>query len=398
MKLTWQKGAMVAAAAVVIGTVVYFTGDRGVPVEAGRVMRGPLAVYVGGEGKVRVRTRHIIGAPVSGHLERISIKAGKILKEGDTLANIAAAIPSPLDARSVAEARARLSAAEAIEAEAQAGVERAVLARELAAKDLARFKKLAVSGAITPKMMDGAEFEAKATQKAMEAAQHAAASAKNSVSATRALLREYESGRPALQTVVRVPAPVSGTVLRVYAEQEGPVMAGTPLIELADPRDLEAATDLLTTDAARVKPGMPVSIVRWGGKNALSGKVTLVEPSAFTKLSALGVEEQRVFVIAVPDGAGGSWDALSDGYRVETRIEVWSHPDVKKIPVAALFRRTAGWYAFSVEGGRALEHKVEIGEKGENEAELISGLEDGAKVILYPSDKIKDGVKVDIKG
>ena len=196
-----------------------------------------------------------------------------------------------------------------------------------------------------------------------------------------------EDGAPCID----VRSPVAGHVLRVHEESERIVAAGTPLLEVGDPGDIEVVVDVLSADAVRIRPGAPVAIEDWGGEQPLEARVRLVEPSGFTKVSALGVEEQRVNVVAdFVDGPG----ALGDGYRVEARVVVWEAPDVVRVPGSALFRRGDAWHVFVVERGTARLRRVEVGHRGSFEAELLAGLEPGERVVLHPSDRVQDGVRV----
>ncbi|MFA6034077.1 MAG: HlyD family efflux transporter periplasmic adaptor subunit, partial [Myxococcota bacterium] len=379
----WTKYAL--AAAVVAVAVVVFLIMRGGGVQLGTaaVSRGTLKVSVEGSGKVRVRDRYIVTAPVSGHLLRIAMKAGDPVTAGQTVAQIAAATPFPLDARSRAEAQARLSAAITAQSETMAGVERARLAHDFAERQLARSEKLSENKAVTPQALDSSRFEHESQEKAMEAASLAVSAAKSNVEAARAVLGRFDGSRGSKGSgTIPLRAPAAGRILRVYQEYEGPVQAGTPVIEIGDPSALEAVVDLLTADAVRVKPGMTAVLEQWGGTGAIAGRVRLVEPSAFTRLSALGVEEQRVNVIIDP--AGDGWKPLSDGYRVEARISVLERPGVMKVPASSIFRSGEGWAAFAVENGRAVKKSVGIGERGQREAEVLSGLKEGEMVILYP--------------
>jgi HlyD family secretion protein len=208
-----------------------------------------------------------------------------------------------------------------------------------------------------------------------------------------ALAALAEAGQPGPDGVA-VRSPAAGRVLRVLHESEGPVAAGTPLLEIGDPERLETRVDLLSTDAVRVRPGAPVQITRWGGDQVLRGTVRRVEPSAFTKVSALGVEEQRVYVVVDP--AGDGWGALGDGFAVEARIVVSDRGDVPQVPASALFRRGDGWATFVADGGRARLRTVRTGGWSSAAAEIVDGVAPGERVVVHPSDRLSDGARIAI--
>src|SRR5512137_1433369 len=265
-----------------------------VPVETYAVARGPLRVTVEGPGRARVHDRYVVTAPVAGHLGRVARRAGDEVRAGEVVATVFPATPAPIDDRVRAELRARLDAARAAEAEARGALERARHVAEQAGRERARSRTLAQGGSLPARDLDVAEAAADEAAHSLEMAGSALRRAQRETEATRALL-EARAGPGASGVVVRAPAP--GRVLRVVQESEGPVSAGTPILEIGDPARVEMRVDLLTTEAVRVRPGAAVDLVRWGGPGALRGRVRLVEPSAFTKVSALGVEEQRVYVI-----------------------------------------------------------------------------------------------------
>jgi HlyD family secretion protein len=309
--------------------------------------------------------------------------------------------PAPLDPRDEATAEARLRAAEAqkLASDARAALAQAALLQ--AQRDSDRAERLRRAGAKSDEALELARLKHTEAAQQLEAARFAADAANHEVEASRAVLiaartprqkgsgsrGPCEGGAPCIE----VRSPVAGSVLRVYEESERIVAAGTPLLEVGDPRDVEIVVDVLSADAVKIRPGAPVEIEDWGGERPLEGRVRLVEPSGFTKVSALGVEEQRVNVVAdFVDGAG----ALGDGYRVEARVVVWEAPDVLRVPGSALFRKGEAWHVFVVEGHAARLRAVEVGHRGSFEAELLGGLEPGERVVLHPSDRVQDGVRV----
>jgi HlyD family secretion protein len=298
-----------------------------------------------------------------------------------------------LDERTRAEAEARLGAALSALGQAQAQTERARTAQELADRELARTDQLAKTGALAPQALEQAQFAA--TTRAAEVA--------SSVFATKVAQEEVRIARVALgQNATRpsdrhldVLSPIGGRVLRVHQKSAGVVQAGAPLVEIGDPGALEVVVDLLTTDAVRVSPGTPVKIDGWGGERSLSGRVRRIEPSAFTRPSALGVDEQRVNVLIVPSDSPEIWASLGDGFRVQTHLVLWRGENVLRVPHGAVFRHGTGWAVFRVDDGFARLTPVTLGHRGETEVEVISGLNPSSRVAVHPGDRVKDGVRID---
>ncbi|MBI4517453.1 MAG: HlyD family efflux transporter periplasmic adaptor subunit [Deltaproteobacteria bacterium] len=391
-----RRGLVMAAGAVLaLALVVVLVRPAPVGVEVARARRGPLRVTVDEEGKTRVRDRFVLTAPVAGRVERISLRQGDTVELGALAARIH---PAPLDPRTRAEATARLEAAEAEERAAGARVEQAHAALAQARRAGRRAHQLAQAGTLSAAEREVAELAETTQTKELAAATFAARAAAHNVQAasaalltaggeTAALVPCGDSSAPCLE----LRSPIGGRVLRLPEQSERVVAAGTPLLELGDPGALEIVVDLLSEDAVKVRPGAPVLIDDWGGEGTLHARVRLIEPSGFTKLSALGVEEQRVNLIAdfIDPPA-----ALGDGYRVEARIAVWEAEAVLQIPATALFRRAGVWNVFLLEGGKARRTPVELGHRGTLTVEVLNGLADGATLILHPNDQIADGVRV----
>jgi HlyD family secretion protein len=386
--------ALGGAAAV---TILYlWLRPTAVPVDVAQVERGTLEVTVDEEGKTRVRDRFSITAPVAGRVERILLHQGDAIETGTVAARIH---PLPLDPRTRAEATARLAAAEATRREADAGVERAGAALDQATRAATRARGLASKGVLSSQDFELAELAESLRQKELEASTFAARAAEFDVEAARAALLAPEveadgvvvPGDGGLPSCVELRSPIDGRVLRVLEESERFVRVGEPLVELGDPSALEIVIDVLSTEAVKVKAGNRVRIEDWGGEGTLDARVRMVEPSGVTKISALGVEEQRVNVIA--DFVGRSED-LGDGYRVEARIVVWEGRNVVHAPRSSVFRRGTAWNVFVVEGGRARRREIEIGARGAFEIEVVRGLEPGETIIVYPDDRIDDAVRV----
>ena len=389
--LSQQRIILTFVILIAAGILYLWWRPAAVEVETAAAERGPMSVTVDEEGETRVRNRFVVAAPLSGRVERITLDEGDVVAEGDIVVRM---YPLPLDPRTVAESTARLDAAQAANREADARVEQARAALEQAVRAAGRARRLGKDGTISAEELELAVLQETTRRKDLEAAEFAARRADYDVKAAQAALLATAGGAQSNsedKVEVELRSPVNGSVLRVFEESERVVSVGTPLLEIGDPAALEVVVDLLSTDAVLVRPQAPMLVDDWGGNGALEAQVRLVEPSGFTKISALGVEEQRVNVIAdFVDPPG----ALGDGYRVEARIVVWKGDDVRKIPSSALFRRKGAWNVFVVEDGRARHREVEIGHRNPTEVQIVSGLEEGETVILHPSDLLDEGVRV----
>ncbi|HET7506478.1 MAG TPA: HlyD family efflux transporter periplasmic adaptor subunit [Kofleriaceae bacterium] len=387
----WSKRAGLAAAGLaIVGALVSAWLPKPVAVDAGTVRRGPLAVEVDEDGQTRVRDRFVVAAPITGTLQRIELDPGAQVQAGDVIARIDPPDPALLDERSREEATARLAAAIAHQRGADIAIARATLARDAAVREATRTRTLRERGAITESERERSDDQEQLAIRDLAAAEAERARARAEVAAARAVVEPRSPGHPV--RAVAVTAPASGQVLRVVRDSAGPVMAGAALVELGDPRALEVVIDVLSSDAARIAPGMPVAIEAWGGDGALRGEVHRVEPSAFTRISALGVEEQRVKVIATIAAPPAT---LGDGFRVEARIFTWRGDRVVILPASAVFRDKERWAVYAIQGGRARLVPIELGHRGRLEVELASGLGPGAAVVLHPTDQIRDGVQVE---
>ena len=384
--------AIVAALAIAI---LAGLRPRPIAVEAGTVATGPLEVTVLEEGKTRIRHRYRISPPISGYLNRIPLRAGDRIEAGATVLAIIQAQPSSfLDPRTRAEAEARAKAAEASKMRAESDLERLRASLELAQKDKVRASDLKAKGAISAKEWDAAESQVTVLTRELHSAEFAVRvaefeRAQAQAALTQAQMPATEKGEP-----LTLVAPVTGFVLNVLEESARTVLAGVPIMEVGDPTDLEAEIELLSSDAVGVQPGAEVSIEQWGGDAPLRGKVTAVEPGGYTKISALGVEEQRVkvrveFMDPIPVA-----HPLGDRFRVEARILTWRGESVLQVPTGALFRRGNDWMTFVLDGGRARLTKVELGHMNGTAAEVRAGLEPGQSVILHPPDAVADGARV----
>jgi HlyD family secretion protein len=389
----------VIAAAVALGLVAalaYAFLPGPVPAELGAVVRGPLVVTVDQDGKTRVRDRYVVSAPLQGQLLRIALRAGDPIEAGRTqLAVIEPKEPDLLDPREEAQAQAKVKAAEAVLQRTAPLLMAAEAEANLARKELDRLTRLREARVASQQEFDAAAQREQVAAQNLRAAQFASRIAEFELEMARAVLVRSKPRSPG-ETPPRLEiiAPVSGRVLRVFQESATVVQAGARLLEVGNPIDLEAEIDVLSADAVKVRPGARVILEHWGGSEPLAGRVRVVEPSAFTKVSALGVEEQRVNVIVDLVDPPEKRPTLGDAYRVEARIVVWEATDVLKVPAGALFRRGDGWAAFVVAGGRAEERAVEIGHRNDAEAEVLAGLGEGERVVLYPGDRVRPGVRV----
>lgn len=359
--------------------------------------RGPLSVTVDDEGETRVRHRYVVSAPLSGRVLRLELEPGDPVARGQTVvARLRADAPALIDERTRAEAEAAVATARAALGRAEADLRRATAAVELARSDLRRQRELSASQLTTSQAVEAAESTARVAGEGVRSAEFAVAAARSQFdqAGARLMAPTLEAGR----RVLTLTAPADGVVLKRVRESESAVLAGEPLIEIGNPAtDLEIVSDLLSTDAVRVKPGARVRVEQWGGDGTLAATVRRVEPSGFTKISALGVEEQRVNVVMDFNDPAGAWAALGDGYRVEVRIVIWEAADVVKVPTSALVREGDTWAVFVVDGDRIRKTAVVVGQRNSEEAEIRSGLDAGRPVVVHPSDRVSDGVLVEVR-
>jgi len=394
MRLRAKIGILATAVIVAAGLALGFM-PRAVPVDVAEVKRAPLTVTVEEEGKTRVRERYTVSAPVAGYVRRIELKAGDAVAAGQVLAVIEPLRSDALDPRSRAQAQAQASAAQAALAAAQENARAAAAAAQLAQQERARAESLRQSNFVSAQALDSARTVETRARAAEAAAQHAVRVARFDLATARAALAStarLQSGGAAER--VKVAAPVAAHVLKLLHESEGAVAAGQPLLEIGDPVSLEVEVELLSTHAVKVAPGSKVILDRWGGEQPVAGSVRVVEPSGYTKISALGVEEQRVRVIVDFTSPREAWARLGDGYRVEARFVLWEGQDVLQLPTSALFRQGEGWAAFTIEGRHARLKPVEIGQRAGLATEVLSGLAAGDRVVAHPDETIRDGVRV----
>jgi HlyD family secretion protein len=391
MGVKMKRVAWAIAAIAIAAGVVRASAPKPVAVSTAEVTRGALAVALRVEGRTRLRARYAVAAPVGGKLERITLEPGDEVAAGAPLARIVPRDPAPLDARARAEAAARQRGTAAARARAAVAIEEARAAHDFARTELARMEQLAQGGSVPPHDVEKARQEERIRGQALESTRLAAQVAAFELEQASAALGR--AGSADARDAVTVSSPIGGRVLRV-TQRDGIVAAGAPLLDVADPALVEVVVDALTTDAARIPPGARVKLEGWGGEAALGGRVRLVEPSAFTKVSALGVEEQRVPVIIDLDEPARAAGGLGDGYRIEARIALWEGDAVVRVPLAALFREGDRWAVFTVAGGKAARRLITLGHRGVEEAEVLDGLAPGDRVIAYPGDQVADGAAV----
>ena len=384
-----------AAIAVVVAIGWSFT-PQPVSVEVARVSRGPLAVTVDEEARTRVHDRYTVSAPVTGYLTRIAYRPGAVVRAGQSVARVLPAPPGPIDARTRSQLEARVEAAVDALRQTRTRVESARAAFAQATRDFERLRQLERDRAIAPQEVEGARTRQQVADADVNAALAGVDVAEHDLEAARAALVAADSARPAGR-MIEIRAPRDGAILKVFEQSERVVAAGTPLLEIGDPSALEIVVDLLSTDAVQVSTGTRVLVDRWGGEGVLNGRVRLVEPSSFTKVSALGVEEQRVNVVIDLTDPPTVWQRLGDGFALEVRVIVWERPDVLKVPAGALFRRGDQWTVFKVVGRRAVAQPLGVGHQNSVDAEVLDGLAAGDQVIVHPSERVGDGTRVDVR-
>jgi HlyD family secretion protein len=388
-----RRGLIALAVLAVVGLIVVAWIPNPVEVEVATVTRGPLVVTVNEDGRTRVKDRYLVSAPITGNLARLDLEAGDTIEEGQILARLVPLPPPLLDSRTRAEAKARVDSAVAARRQAQAAVNRARFQRDFAKQESERALAVVKQGGLARSDADRAVSTYHGSEEDLRSAEFGGRVAEHQLTLAQTALMQL-TGKGEEGEQLDIISPVAGQVLKVFQESEGVAPSGTAIVEVGDPAALEVVVDVLSQDATRIPAGAKTTIERWGGKNSLLGHVRVVEPSAFTKLSALGVEEQRVNVIIDMDDDRKLWSSLGDGYRVEARISVWEGEDVLKVPASAVFRSEEAWATFVVEEGAALVRTVELGETNGLETEVLSGLEEGDAVIAYPSDSVRDGVSV----
>ncbi len=382
---------IVAIALLVIGLLVWGFWPRPVFVESAAAKHAPLTVTIEEEGRTRVIDRYLISAPVDGVACRVQLDVGDPVEQGQVLLGITPLESQVLDARSRAQAIARVAAAESALRAAEQRADAAAAAEQLAATELQRLRPLTERGVISREAYDKAVAEATSTAATKRSAGFNVEVARYELEAAQSVLEYAAENTAAPAERVPVRSPITGKILKIAHECAGPVRTGDPLLEVGDPSALEVEVDVLSADAVKIKPGMTVLFDRWGGDHPLEGIVRTVEPVAFTKVSALGVEEQRVLIICDFTSPADQWQRLGDGYRVEAQFILWHEDDVLQVPASSLFRYDDGWAVFVIEHGRAALRRVHVGQRNGLIAQILDGVGAGENVIIHPSDEVEDG-------
>jgi HlyD family secretion protein len=377
--ITRKRAILIGIGVLILAWLVFMFLPDPVPVQTAQVTRGSLQVIVEEEGETRVEDRYVVTAPVAAFVRRIQLEVGDPVQSGQVIVRLEPPREPIHDPRTQAEAASRVAAARASFGQAE-------IAATQATAELERVERLHAAEA--------------ATRQAMEQAVVQAARARAALDAARAELRAAEAaqrssaGAPALPVADELRAPASGRVLTVHHRSEGHVMPGEPLLEVGDTEQLNVAAEVLSQDAVRIRPGARVLLEQWGGPGTLEAVVRQIDPQGLTRVSALGVEERRVRVLADMVSPPAQYDGLGPGFRVLARFIVWEHPDALRVPTAALFRHDDGWAAFVVEGRRAVLRSVTIGQEAGLATQVVAGLEAGEVVIVHPGNDVENGARV----
>ena len=395
---------ILVVSALIIGLLVWGFWPKPVMVESTLVKSAPMTVTIEEDGRTRVIDRYVIAAPVNGMTCRMHLKVGDAVTQGETLLGITPLESPVLDARSRAQAQAQVSAARSALQAAKQQVESARAAANLAGEEVKRYRTLLDKGLISQDTYDKsntASLTASANQRSaqfqVDVASYELKAALTTLeySAANSTTKNANGLSESVQERVPVNSPITGKILSLNRKCEGPVSTGESLLEVGDPSALEVIIDVLSADAVKIKPGMKVLFDRWGGDFELEGVVRLIEPVGFTKVSALGVEEQRVWIISDFTSPPETWARLGDGYRVEAKFILWHEDDVLQIPSSALFRYQDGWAVFAIENGIAKRKPVTLGQRTGLTAQISAGLSEGDKIINHPSDSVEDGVRIE---
>jgi HlyD family secretion protein len=391
MQKKWTA-ILVGLLALAVFGIYRILGSGAILVETATVMTEPFTAIVEEDGRTRVRDRFIVSAPLGGRVPRFPMKAGDPVRAGSTLTTVLPHISPLLEPRLRQELEEKVGTAEAAVEEFTELKKQNEVLLSRARTELDRTTRLRTAGVTSIAQLDRDTFTVLAAEREVSAAERRRHAAEHLLEQARAALKR--SGEPGTYEAFPVTSPIDGRVLRVIQESEAVVSLGAPLLELGDTTDLEVIVDVLTTDAARIAAGNKVILDRWGGEAPLEGRVRRVEPSGFTKISALGVEEQRVWVVIDIASPRAQWTNLGDGYRVDARIIVDMIDQATVVPVGALFRRGEEWYVFIIESGRARLRQVEIAQRSGRSVAIENGLKAGDQVVVYPPASLTDGVAV----
>ncbi len=378
---------LVGLSAVIAAVILFFVfRPSPLPVESGIVKRGAFQVTLDGEGVTRVNDRFVLAAPVTGKLVRVRLEEGDRVQKGSLVAEL---LPPELDLRAYSEASSRVGSARAALDEAMARERQVRLSTEQAERSFLRQQNLFREGAVSKESYELAENETNISKKESDQARSAVKAAHFNLAALQAVVDRQTAGKP-----VCVFSPVNGRVLRIHEKSERIISAGSPLLDIGDPSAIEIVIDVLSSDAIAVKPGNRVLITNWGGDKELQGVVKTVDPAAFNKVSALGIEEKRVNIVAVPCT---NEPLLGDNFRVQASIVLREARSVLQVPVSSLFRGKNGWHLFSIENGKAVDRSITLGMRGTWQAEVLGGVSEGQRVVVHPSNELKDGMAVQVQ-
>lgn len=396
MAPTIRRLLLLAFGIVAVGLIVYAFLPAPVDADVAPVTRGLMQVTVDDDGRTRIKEKYVVSTPLAGQLLRVVLHPGDPVEAGKTvLTAIEPTDPALLDPRARAEAEAKVKAASAAKERAETELRRAHASADFARSEAERLRRLLMRGGSSLQEVETAEHRERTTAEELRSAQFGVQIATFELEQARAALTRTKPASPGeAPERFEIRSPIDGKVLRVFQESAAVLAAGARLLEVGDPADLEAEIDVLSTGAVKVRPGAKVLLTHWGKEESLVGRVRVVEPAAFTKVSALGVEEQRVNVIVDFVGPPEQRRELGDGYRVEARIVIWEALDVLKVPSGALFRHNGGQAVYRLDAGRARVRPVKVGQDNGLEAQVHDGLEEGDRVIVHASDRIKDGVAV----
>ena len=392
----WRRNIGIATAAmVIIVLMIYGFKPAPVRVDVATVQHAPLSVTIEEEGKTRVIDRYLISSPVAAYARRIKLNVGDRIKQGQSLLQLEPLPSAVLDPRSRAAAKARIEAAKATFKASREQASAAQAEAELAQLEYNRIVNLCKVQCASKDEEDQALTKLRSSQAMQQSAQFAADVANHELEAAETALAY--AGATNGEQQLTIASPINGSVLKILRQSEGVIRAGEPLIEVGNPTQLEVEIDVLSSDAIKISPGSKVLFKRWGGEQNLKGRVRTIEPVGFTKVSALGVEEQRVLVIADLTSPPEQWQRLGDGYRVEASFILWQKDDVLTLPSSSLFRLKEDWAVFTIENNTAKRTKVKIGQRNGLSAQVLSGLNQGQQVVTHPSEAVKDGIEVELR-
>ena len=395
INMPWKKHPVsTAISGLIIVLLIWGFWPQPVFVEAIEAKRAPLTITIAEEGRTRVVDRYIISAPVDGVACRQQLDVGDEVKQGQVLLGITPLESQVLDPRSRAQTKSQVAAAESALHAAEQQSEAAEASAKLAVIEHERLKPLVEKGVISTDAYDKAATQVQTTAAAHRSADFQIEVARYELQAAKTVLEYTAASRGEPAERLPVVSPIDGRVLKVTRECEGPVRTGDMLLEVGDPTVLEIEVDVLSADAVQIKPGMKVLFERWGGEAPLEGIVRIIEPVGFLKISALGVEEQRVLIISDFTSPAEQWQRMGDGYRVEARFILWHEDDVLQVPASSLFRYKDGWAVFVVENNHAKRRVVKVGQRNGLTAQILEGVNEGEQVVNHPSDDVEDGRRV----